>query len=711
MDRILLFLATGLLFINSCRLESRQPQSVVALAERVQPGLSKHFIFEQTKDTIEKFEIETVGKKILIRGSTLNSITAGLGWYLKYYGNSGTFWTVTRNEISTPLLQVKPKIVKQTSMVHRYYMNYCVDKYNYRYWDWKRWEQEIDWMALNGVNIGLVVIDRYAPMHQVAESYGVHEVVNKYYGDGIMPPAQFYYQLHAYERLQLDRRIRLQQDVISRMRSLGIQPLLDGFKGIVPQQLADTLKNVRFKDGGKWVGGNPKEPVIDVTDPFFEEFGAKYYQKQKELYGDQCFIAADPAVEGTDPDVDLSELGLKIQNLILEAYPHAIWMLQGWEGAPRAQLLEKTDPEHTLITDLACEIQPEWRKREYYTFTPWIWSIINNFGGNTGMYGNLDNIFDQQAEVKTLPQGKFLCGIGTLLEGIENNPVVYNALFESAWMDTKPDMDLWMQDYVKGRYGKPNKHAEKAWEILYKKVYSATRWQKGATQNIMCARPKLNIDRVSSWSTAIPYFTNKDIAAAWDEMLSASNELGNSDGFQLDLVDLTRQIVSNYAWELYPKVIRAHQQGDKKIFDRLVEQFLELYDDMERVLSTRKEFMVGPWIEMHREWGQNEKEKQYFERVAKTFITILGDKPFSEKGMRDYSYREWSGIMTDLYKARFEKYFSELRKMTNKNIEPQIDWYEFDHTWTVTPYNYTSMPSCCPVDVCKSIYDKYRNNF
>jgi alpha-N-acetylglucosaminidase len=225
----------------------------------------------------------------------------------------------------------------------------------------------------------------------------------------------------------------------------------------------------------------------------------------------------------------------------------------------------------------------------------------------------------------------------------------------------------------------------------------------------MCARPKFKIDRVSSWSTAIPYFTNKDIVPAWDEMILATEELGASDGFQLDLVDLTRQIISNYAWDIYPKVITAHQTANTKEFDYWSNQFLDLFDDMNALLSTRKEFMVGPWIEMHRNWGANENEKAYFERVAKTFITILGGKSFSEKGLHDYSHREWAGTMNDLYKARFGKYFNELRRCTNKNVEPMIDWYDFDYAWTITPHQYAVTPSCCALDACNMIYEKYRN--
>ena len=119
--------------------------------------------------------------------------------------------------------------------------------------------------------------------------------------------------------------------------------------------------------------------------------------------------------------------------------------------------------------------------------------------------------------------------------------------------------------------------------------------------------------------------------------------------------------------------------------------------------------MVGPWIEMHSAWGTNDKEKAYFEQVAKTFITILGGEAFSEKGMHDYSYREWAGTMVDLYKARFEKYFYELRKCSNNNVEPSINWYEFDYNWTIIPSHYPVNPTIQATVACKAIFEKYHD--
>lgn len=38
---------------------------------------------------------------------------------------------------------------------YRYYQNVCTHSYSFVWWDWTRWEQEIDWMALNGINLAL----------------------------------------------------------------------------------------------------------------------------------------------------------------------------------------------------------------------------------------------------------------------------------------------------------------------------------------------------------------------------------------------------------------------------------------------------------------------------------------------------------------------------------------------------------------------------
>ena len=35
-----------------------------------------------------------------------------------------------------------------TDAAQRYYLNYCTHSYSMAFWDWERWQKEIDWMAL-----------------------------------------------------------------------------------------------------------------------------------------------------------------------------------------------------------------------------------------------------------------------------------------------------------------------------------------------------------------------------------------------------------------------------------------------------------------------------------------------------------------------------------------------------------------------------------
>jgi alpha-N-acetylglucosaminidase len=171
----------------------------------------------------------------------------------------------------------------------------------------------------------------------------------------------------------------------------------------------------------------------------------------------------------------------------------------------------------------------------------------------------------------------------------------------------------------------------------------------------MCARPGLNIKRVTCCGVTRPYYSHDSLLLAWDDMIKAARELSNNEAFQYDLVDLTRQVISNYAYALYPELVNAYKKNEVKKFREMSTIFLGLFDDLNDVLKTKKEFLVGPWIADAKAWGKNPEQQAEYERQAKMIITTWGERQFSESGnLHDYSYREWEGIKLDLYKSRWE---------------------------------------------------------
>ena len=128
------------------------------LLERIDKGASAKFKTQLVKSDKDFFELDQQGQKVVIRGNTWVNIASGLNWYLKYYAGIHLSW----NQMQAKLPAVMPKVQKkerhETDLTLRYDFNYCTFSYSMAFWDWNRWEKEIDWMALHGINLPLATV-------------------------------------------------------------------------------------------------------------------------------------------------------------------------------------------------------------------------------------------------------------------------------------------------------------------------------------------------------------------------------------------------------------------------------------------------------------------------------------------------------------------------------------------------------------------------
>ena len=71
--------------------------------------------------------------------------------------------------------------------------------------------------------------------------------------------------------------------------------------------------------------------------------------------------------------------------------------------------------------------------------------------------------------------------------------------------------------------------------------------------------------------------------------------------------------------------------------------FLGIIDDVDKLMSTNADFLLGKWIHDSREFGNTPEEKGYYEKDAKVLITTWGTKG---NILRDYAARDLAGMMT-----------------------------------------------------------------
>lgn len=108
--------------------------------------------------------------------------------------------------------------------------------------------------------------------------------------------------------------------------------------------------------------------------------------------------------------------------------------------------------------------------------------------------------------------------------------------------------------------------------------------------------------------------------------MHASSELSQSALYNHDLVDITRQFFQNKAEDLYTKFIAAFLRNERHASLKLSHQFVETLRDMDRILSSNTDFLLGSWLEQAKDLATTDAERQLFEINARNQITIWGPK-------------------------------------------------------------------------------------
>lgn len=128
---------------------------VKGLLERIDKGASQRFVIELKQGDRDFFELDYRAGKPVVRGNNYVSIATGIHWYLKYYVGIHLCWGHMHARLPQQLPAVPKPERHETDMRLRFDFNYCTHSYTMAFWDWARWEEEIDWMALHGVNMPL----------------------------------------------------------------------------------------------------------------------------------------------------------------------------------------------------------------------------------------------------------------------------------------------------------------------------------------------------------------------------------------------------------------------------------------------------------------------------------------------------------------------------------------------------------------------------
>ncbi len=693
---------------------------IQGLLERIDKGASRKFVIEQVKSPTDFFELDQKGDKVVIRGNNYVSIATGLNWYLKYYAGVQLSWNGMTAQLPAVLPAVPQKERHETDLKYRYDFNYCTYSYTMAFWDWNRWEKEIDWMALHGINLPLAVVGADVVWYNVLTKLGyTKDEINEFIAGPAFQGWWLMNNLEGWGGPNPDswykQRETLQKQILKRMREYGIQPVLPGYSGMVPHNAKERL-GLNVSDPGLWCGYR-RPAFLQPTDPRFNEIADLYYKEMSRLYGKADFYSMDPFHEGGSvAGVDLNAAGQAIWGAMKKANPKAVWVAQAWQANPRQKMIENLPAGDLIVLDLFAESRPQWGdpestwyRKEGFGKHDWLYCMLLNYGGNVGLHGKMKHVIDEFYKAKTSSFGKTMKGVGMTMEGSENNPVMFELLCELPWRPVLFDKDEWLKNYTVARYGKADKTVQDAWLLLSNTIYNcpAKNTQQGTHESVFCGRPDYDVYQVSSWSEMEPYYKPEDVIRAAGMMLSAADAFKGNNNFEYDLIDIVRQAVAEKGRLVYPIMIDAYKAGEKELFAAASQRFLELILLQDKLLASRPEFKVGTWIEKARNLGTTPEEKDLYEWNARVQVTTWGNRVAADKGgLRDYAHKEWNGLLRDFYYNRWKVWIDCQKAQLDGASVKAIDFYAIEEPWTKQTNPYSSQAEGDVIAVAKEVYAK-----
>ena len=690
------------------------PEAVVELVNRIGgKGTNKKFAFvldPSLNSKQEVFVLGSEGKKVLIKGSTLSALTTGLGWYLNNIAHVNIAWnSMNEKTVSGDAyadlanLPLPAEEMHTSDAQYRYYLNYCTFGYSMTSWTWKRWQQEIDWMALHGINMPLQIVGleevwrkfltleedgvrKYNYSDSEAKAFVAGPAFTAWWGmnnlegwggtdPGILNGATWDGAGGVQDDAWYVRQTKLAQQILTRQRELGIHPVLPGFSGMVPTNFTTKTGVPTDANGGKWAGGFQRPRIIDPTYSGFAEIAKDYYDCLNAVMGESPYYSMDPFHEGgAISSGAYAEAYYAIYEAMEAAKAGSQWVIQQWQWNSSQRLSLNAVPAGRLIVlDLFSDGSPAFNGYNGYAPQDAVFCAIPNFGGRSGLMGRLNNVTENYFTYKA----KFasIKGIGTAPEAIEQTPVTYDLIYQLPWMNgEKPNVEAWVANYAVARYGKDNAIVKEAWNLLRQGPlnYGADAIQ-GPVEDVWGARPNLNANPASAWGKTLNHAGGTYTKArrqmlidATYKLLSQQNELDLKKGsiyesnYLYDLVEFGGAVMADYAYDLLLGIKAAREANDNATYVARRDAFLALIEDVDALKGTNLNFRLGKWTQEARDAaeeveGATSATPDWYEfNNARTILTTWASP---NTNLNDYSYRSWQGLMKDFYLPRWKYFF------------------------------------------------------
>ncbi|WP_233566142.1 MULTISPECIES: alpha-N-acetylglucosaminidase [unclassified Flavobacterium] len=629
------------------------------------------------------FEIETLNNQVKIKASNNTAICYAAYNFLRDIGAVLVSWE--GNRVSLPKTWPKYSKKGNTPFKYREYLNACTFGYTTPWWDWKRWEQEIDWMAMHGINLPTAMEGQESAWQELWKEYGLSSTqLEAHFAGPAFLPWQRMGNINSLEgplpQEWFRKKEELQKKILDRMRALDMHPVVPAFSGYVPKAFAEKHPEAKITELKSWSGGGFASTfLLDSKDPLFKKIGKRFIEIYTKMYGKSNFYLADsfneiePPVSEDNKYEELSNYGSAIYETINEAAPGAVWVMQGWLFGDNKEFwtkeatsafLSKVPNDRLMVQDYANDRYKVWENQEAFYGKQWTYGYVHNYGGSNPVYGDLNFYKNELTSLLKNPNKGNLVGYGAMPEGLNNNSIVYEYIYDLAWSKGEQPIKDWLNKYLDARYGKKTSDSVfNAWELLLESVYNIkyweTRWWNDrAGAYLLFKRPTATITEFKGNPG-----DKKKLKEALDILTKEAKKYDKKNFIQYDLIDVSRHYYSLCIDEDLIECVKAYQQKDITKGDQLFKKIEKQALDIDNIMIGQPLNSLDNWVKSASAYGSSPEVSKLYVKNAKTLITLWG----GEGHLNDYASRSWRGMYKGFYWPRWKMFLEALKKSAVNN--------------------------------------------
>lgn len=657
------------------------------LVLRNTPKIAEYIVFEnyESNSGCDEYKIYSSDKKVVIAANS--SIAKAMGYYryLKDFCNI----LITSGEYDISYVKAAPLPEKEIfySVPQKHRLAFTYERYaaDIDGWGFDRWEKELDFLAMHGVNAPVILTGTDGVLYKMLMDFRFKKETALEF---IAGSGYFYHQLKGnlfgflpiYSVDYLDKKIEVGRRATERAKELGMFPIHQGFMNAVPFSFRRNYTKTDLIKRKVWNRFPPAMTIEPNDSIHINVFQKAFLEKQRELLGEVHNYLFDPLLDvefkGYTSFVEKSMA--MYANFIKAFDSEATWFIH-------AEAMHNY-PERIRDMVIIDETGVNADSSNGFNGNDFVIGYRGNLNGRTVICGNMKALSENPfASLKEKYSN--IVGTGLFFDSDSCNTMFYNLAAEMLTKDCAINLNEYFSSYSKCRYG-----TEAFADFLLK--LQKLCYNENSKLNLasaVCARPCTELYHTAPFDTfELPYH-NQELFELLKTVLDSDVKM--NDLFRKDIQDVMRQVLSNVLYPIYLQTVACFKNKAIEPFEKTTNAFVEIMTDIDRLLKTVPETNLYTHIQSARQLGDTKDVSQNLEVNFMMYLTTFG--PIKNSILFDTNWREWGGMVKDLYLKRWyiffrmmASYFDKPKKFKDMSRKRFYERNEFSGTLLAQRFEY-----------------------